>query len=211
MAYQDTGHCLCSGNSQRRVVNNPLKQDASGKYHMDFEDLERKIVKEKVELLLLCNPHNPVGRVWSREELERLGDICCRYQVIVVSDEIHADFVWKGRHHVFADLKEEWYRAMLSYVRENIRFVQEYLQNNIPDIRLVEPEGTYLLWMDFRALGLDNTELEKLIVRKAGLWLDGGVMFGEGGEGFERINVACPRRILEQALMQLKTAIQENK
>lgn len=260
--------------NHRQVVNSSLKQDETGKYHMDFEDLEEKIVKEKVTLLILCNPHNPVGRVWTREELERLGDICYRHHVIVVSDEIHADFVWKGRHQVFVNLKEEyreiavtctspsktfniaglqisnifipnaglrrsfrktlkatgqdeinvigltacmaayqhgeeWYQAMLSYVKDNIRFVQEYLQNNIPDIKLVEPEGTYLLWLDCRALGLNKDELENLMVYKAGLWLDRGAMFGESGEGFERINVACPRTILEQALTQLKVAIQD--
>lgn len=258
--------------NERQVVISPLKQDAVGKYHMDFEDLEEKIIKEQVTLMLLCNPHNPVGRVWTKEELECLGDICCRHHVIVVSDEIHADFIWKGRHQVFADLKEEykeiavtctspsktfniaglqisnifipdaglrrkfrkilkaagqdeinvmgltacmaayckgeeWYQAMLSYVRENIRFVQEYFQKNIPEIKLAQPEGTYLLWLDCRALGLDSRELEDLIVREAGLWLDRGAMFGEAGEGFQRINVACPRSILEQALTQLKVAI----
>lgn len=261
--------------NHRQVVNSSLKQDETGKYHMDFEDLEEKIVKENVALLILCNPHNPVGRVWTREELERLGDICYRHHVIVVSDEIHADFVWKGKHQIFVDLKEEyreivvtctspsktfniaglqisnifipnarlrrsfrkalkatgqdeinvigltacmaayqhgeeWYQAMLSYVRDNIRFVQEYLQNNIPDIKLVEPEGTYLLWLDCRVLGLNKDELENLMVHKAGLWLDRGAMFGESGEGFERINVACPRAILEQAFTQLKVAIQDS-
>lgn len=259
--------------NERQVVNSSLKQDETGKYYMDFKDLEEKIIKEKVTLMLLCNPHNPVGRVWTREELEHLGDICLRHHVIVVSDEIHADFIWKGRHQVFADLKEkykeitvtctspsktfniaglqisnifipdtglrrkfrkalkatgqdeinvmgltacmaayrkgeEWYQAMLSYVRENIRFVQEYLEKNIPEIKLVEPEGTYLLWLDCRALGLGSRELEDLVVHEAGLWLDRGAMFGESGEGFERLNAACPRSILEQALTQLKTAIQ---
>lgn len=260
--------------NDRRVVDSPLKQDGTGKYCMDYEDLEEKIVKEKVTLLLLCNPHNPVGRVWTREELECLGDICCRHQVIVVSDEIHADFIWKGRHQVFADLKEEykritvtctspsktfniaglqisnifisdaglrrsfrkslkatgqdeinvigltacmaayrkgeeWYQAMLAYVRENILFVREYLEKNIPGVKLVEPEGTYLLWLDCRELGLDSHELEDLIVHKAGLWLDRGAMFGKNGEGFERINIACPRSLLEQAFSQLKKAVQD--
>lgn len=262
--------------NDRQAAVSPLQQDATGKYRMDFEDIERKIVKEKVKLFLLCNPHNPVGRVWTREELECLGDLCCRYQVVVVSDEIHADFIWKGKHQVFADLKEEykkitvtctspsktfniaglqisnifisdaglrrkfrkalkatgqdeinvigltacmaayqngeeWYQAMLSYIRENISFVRRYLEKNIPEIKLVEPEGTYLLWLDCRKLDLDSHELENLIVHKAGLWLDRGAMFGEIGEGFERINVACPRGMLEKAFMQLKTAIRNYK
>lgn len=259
--------------NHRRLVNSPLKQDETGRYHMDFEDLEEKIAAERVALLILCNPHNPVGRVWTREELERLGDICYRHHVIVVSDEIHADFIWKGEHQVFANLKkeyreitvtctspsktfniaglqisnifipdaglrrsfrkalkatgqdeinaigltacmaayqkgEEWYQAMLSYVRKNIMFIREYLEKNIPEIKLVEPEGTYLLWLDCRELGLGSQELEHLMVYNAGLWLDRGAMFGETGEGFERINAACPRSILEQALAQLKAAIE---
>ena len=258
--------------NRRRVVNSSLKQDAAGKYYMDFRDLEEKIAAQKVKLLLLCNPHNPVGRVWSRQELECLGDICLKHRVIVVSDEIHADFVWKGRHQVFADIKkeykeisvtctspsktfnlaglqisnifipntglrrkfrdklkatgqdeinvlgltacmavyqngEEWYQAVTAYIKENILFVSKYLEQNIPQIKLVEPEGTYLLWLDCRELGLGSKELEELILHTAGLWLDRGAMFGEAGEGFERINVACPRSVLEQSLIQLQEAV----
>lgn len=258
--------------NHRRVVNSPLKQDETGKYCMDFKDLEEKLVAEKVKLLLLCNPHNPVGRVWTRQELECLGDICLRHQVVVVSDEIHADFVWKGKHQVFADVKkeyreitvtctspsktfnlaglqisnifipdtglrrkfrrelkvtgqneinvmgltacmavyqngEEWYRAVKSYIGENILFVRKYLEKNIPKVKLIEPEGTYLLWLDCRELGLGSEELEELILHTAGLWLDRGAMFGEAGEGFERMNVACPRSVLKQALEQLREAI----
>lgn len=256
----------------RRVVNSPLLEK-DGTYQMDFEDLEAKIVNEDVKLLLLCNPHNPVGRAWSREELIRLGDLCLKHNVFVVSDEIHADFVLSGKHNVFMTLKdeyrnititctspgktfnlaglqisniflpnavlrrkfraqinaagysqlntdgllaceaayghgEEWYQAMLAYLKDNIVFVREYLETNIPQVRLVEPEATYLLWLDFRSLQLSEEELENLIIKKAGLWLDRGSMFGEEGKGFERLNAACPRSTLKQALKQLAEAVE---
>lgn len=259
-------------NNGRRVVNNPLRQDETGRYHMDFSDLEDKIVKEEVKLMFLCNPHNPVGRVWTKEELCRLGDICYRHKVIVVSDEIHADFVFSGTHQVFMDLKEEykeitlictspsktfniaglqvsnifianpalkrafrkqikatgleelnaiglvacqaaykngeeWYQGMLSYIKGNITYLNEYLAEYLPKVKMIEPEGTYLVWLDFRELGLDGKELDELIIKKAGLWLNGGAIFGDEGEGFQRINVACPRSIIKQALEQLRQAI----
>lgn len=262
--------------NDRRIVDNTLIRDPDGKYHMDFADFEEKIVREKVKLFLLCNPHNPVGRVWNREELIRIGDICLSHGVIVASDEIHADFVFRGKHHVFADLKEEyrkiavictspsktfniaslqisnifvpdpglrkrlrrqvdaagysqpngaglaageaayrygeeWYQAMLSYVRENIAFTREFLEKRIPQIHMWEPEGTYLLWLDFRDLHLTEEETEELVVNKAGLWLDKGSMFGATGRGFQRINVACPRTLLEKALEHLEKAVQEVK
>lgn len=258
----------------RRIINNRLIQDESGKYQMDFGDLEEKIVQEKAKLLFLCNPHNPVGRVWSREELEKLGDICQKHQVIVVSDEIHEDFVYQGRHQVFANVKkeyqdftitctapsktfniaglqvsnifianpclkqkirkeinavgysqlnaaglaacqaayqkgEEWYQAMLAYVKENIAYTKQFVETRLPGVKMAEPEGTYLVWMDFRGLGLADSELEELIVKKAGLWLDSGSIFGDEGRGFQRVNVACPRKTLKLALTKLEKAIHQ--
>lgn len=258
----------------RRIINNRLIQDESGKYQMDFGDLEEKIVQEKAKLLFLCNPHNPVGRVWSREELEKLGDICQKHQVIVVSDEIHEDFVYQGRHQVFANVKkeyqdftitctapsktfniaglqvsnifianpclkqkirkeinavgysqlnaaglfacqaayqkgEEWYQAMLAYVKENIAYTKQFVETRLPGVKMAEPEGTYLVWMDFRGLGLADSELEELIVKKAGLWLDSGSIFGDEGRGFQRVNVACPRKTLKLALTKLEKAIRQ--
>ena len=258
----------------RRIINNRLIQDESGKYQMDFGDLEEKIVQEKAKLLFLCNPHNPVGRVWSREELEKLGDICQKHQVIVVSDEIHEDFVYQGRHQVFANVKkeyqdftitctapsktfniaglqvsnifianpclkqkirkeinaagysqlnaaglfacqaayqkgEEWYQAMLAYVKENIAYTKQFVETRLPGVKMAEPEGTYLVWMDFRGLGLADSELEELIVKRAGLWLDSGSIFGDEGRGFQRINVACPRKTLKLALTKLEKAIRQ--
>ena len=238
----------------------------------DFEDFERQIVEKRIRLFLLCSPHNPVSRVWTREELEKLGDICKKHGVIVVSDEIHADFVFEGKHQVFADLKpeykdftvictspgktfniaglqasnilipnealreafakqitaagysqisapgieaviaayaqgEEWYQEMKKYVGENITFLHEWMEEHIPQIKVTRTEGTYLVWMDFRGLGIAEENLKDFVENRAGLWLDGGKMFGESGSGFQRINVACPRKTLEKALTQLETAV----
>lgn len=257
----------------RRAVSSDLALGADGKYHMDFADFEQKIIAHRIRLFLLCNPHNPVSRVWTEEELIRVGEICQKYDVVVVSDEIHEDFVFGGgRHQVFANLREDfskisitctspgktfnlaglqisnifipnaglrgkfkkqiaaagysqlnalgltaceaayrrggpWYEAMMEYVEENISFLRDYLEKELPGIHMIEPEGTYLVWLDFRALGLSERELEELVVKRANLWLDSGAIFGGAGEGFERINVACPRKLLAKALEQLKGAI----
>ena len=256
----------------RELVNSPLKL-VNGHYEMDFDDLERKIVEHKVTLFLLCSPHNPVGRVWTEEELRRIGDICVKHGVIVVSDEIHSDFVWKGhKHTIFASLSEkyadisvtctapsktfnlaglqtsnifipnrelrhrfrkavdqagysqlntmglvacraayeeggEWLEQLKGYLQENLVFARDYIANNLPGIHLIEPEGTYLIWLDLRELGLTEAEREDLIVNKAKLWLDSGAIFGEDGEGFERINIACPRATLQEAFDRLAEAL----
>ncbi|MDU7338137.1 MAG: MalY/PatB family protein [Clostridium sp.] len=260
--------------NDRRLVKNSLVY-RDGEYSIDFADFEEKIQQEKVKLFLLCNPHNPVGRVWSEQELVQLGEICLRHGVTVVSDEIHADFAFSGnRHLVFASLRPEfaeititctaptktfnlaglqisnifvqnaelrrgfraemnragysqanvmgliacraayeggaeWLDKLKEYLVGNQNFVKEFLQEHIPDIHLVEPQGTYLLWLDCSGLGLDDDTLNKLILEKAGLWLDNGSMFGEEGEGFQRINIACPRSVLQKALEQLEKAIKE--
>ncbi|WP_024294369.1 MalY/PatB family protein [Lacrimispora indolis] len=258
--------------NDRIIVDNTLYLGEDGRYHIDFEDFERKAEQYHIKLFLLCNPHNPVGRVWTREELDRLGEICIRRDIIVVSDEIHQDFVFKGEHLVFADLSEElknrtitctspsktfnlaglqisnifianqqlrrrfrrqvgaagysqlntlgltaceaayrygedWHDQLMEYLRANISYVREFLKERIPAIQFIEPEGTYLVWLDFRELGLTEGEREDLIVKKAGLWLDSGAMFGPAGEGFERINIACPRSIVKQAMESLERAV----
>ena len=255
----------------RKIVENELYLGDDNRYHIDFEDFERQIVEKRIRLFLLCSPHNPVSRVWTREELEKLGDICKKHGVIVVSDEIHADFVFDGKHQVFADLKpeykdftvictspgktfniaglqasnilipnealreafakqitaagysqisapgieaviaayaqgEEWYQEMKKYVGENITFLHEWMEEYIPQIKVTRTEGTYLVWMDFRGLGIAEENLKDFVENRAGLWLDGGKMFGESGSGFQRINVACPRKTLEKALTQLESA-----
>lgn len=258
----------------RRLVSNTLYLGDDNRYYIDFEDFERKLVEEKIKLFILCSPHNPVGRVWTREELCRLGDLCVKHNVMVVSDEIHADFVFQGKHQVFANLQkeyepisiictapsktfnlaglvmsnifipdaelrrrfrgqmdaagvsqlgvmgltaceaayrhgEEWYQAMLKYVKDNIDFIGQYVEENLPDVRMVEHEGTYLVWLDFRGTGLDEKTLEHKMLHEAKLWLDGGTMFGEGGGGFQRVNAACPRKILKEALDRMKAAFIE--
>ncbi len=257
----------------RKLVSSDLRLGDDGKYHIDFTDFENQIVEHQVKLFLLCSPHNPVSRVWTKEELLALGEICEKHRVTVVSDEIHEDFVFGDRKHtVFASLKKEfaeftitctspaktfnlaglqvsnifipnealrrrfcgqiraagydqlntlaltaceaayrygdvWYEAMMDYLTGNIAYMKEYLERELPEVRMIDPEGTYLIWLDFGGLHLSDNELEKLIVEKAKLWLDAGTMFGPVGAGFERVNIACPRQTLEQALSQLKTAI----
>lgn len=257
----------------RVVVSSDLVLNSVGKYEIDFDDLEQKIKENQIKLFLLCSPHNPVGRVWTEEELKRIADICVRHEVIVISDEIHADFVYDGYKHTpllnvdariadycvtctspaktfnLAGLQisniiipnegvrkqfkkqvdaagysqantigivaceaayrygEEWYDALRQYLQENLDFVREYLKNNLPQIKLIEPEGTYLIWLDFSALGLSATALEDLVVNKAKLWLDSGAIFGKVGIGFQRINIATNRSVLKEALDRIREAI----
>lgn len=258
--------------NKRKLVVSELKCD-NGKYSIDFEDFERKIGENRVKAFILCSPHNPVGRVWTREELERMGDICLKHGVFVIADEIHADFTFDGyKHIIFPTVKKEfemtcavctspsktfnlaglqisniyihdskvrkkfedeldimgywepnifgvtachaayakggeWLDQLKKYLTENLDFVRRYLNENLPEIKLIEPEGTYLLWLDCRSLGLSNEQLQHLIEHKAKLWLDDGYIFGAGGSGFERINIACPRATLKIALDKLKSAI----
>ena len=244
-----------------------------GRYRMDFEDFERKVADNGVKLFLLCNPHNPVGRAWTRAELERVAEICERRGVIVASDEIHEDFARPGHEHVvYASVSEsaarscivctapsktfnlaglqtsnvfipdpglrkrfkaeyrsggldeasafglvaaqaayehgaDWLAQLKSYLEDNLTFVREFLGERLPELRLVEPESTYLLWIDCSALGLNDDELQHLIEDEAGLWLDMGTMFGEGGSGFVRVNITCPRSTLVQAFAALARAV----
>lgn len=260
--------------NDRVLINNPLVCQ-NGHYSMNLEDFETKIRENNVKVFVLCNPHNPVGRVWSRDELIGIGDICLKHNVIVVSDEIHADFTYPGFHHtVFANLKPgyaentitctapsktfnlaglqvsnifisnrelrhtfrkelystgycqlntlgliaceaayekgyPWLKELRVYLTENLDFVRSFLQRELPQISLIEPEGTYLLWLDFRELGMSEEELDRFILDEAKLWLDKGTMFGPEGVGFQRINIACPRATLEKAFTQLKHAIEQ--
>ena len=253
------------------VVNELCYQN--GTYDIDFADFEAKIRENNVKLFILCNPHNPIGRVWSREELVRMGDICLRHGVLVIADEIHQDFIYRShKHEVFVALNpayqditvtctapsktfnlaglqlsnlfipnpdlrkafkteyrrcgmseptlmgiaackaaydggEVWLEQLLDYLTGNLDFLRSYLQENLPAVRLVEPQGTYLVWLDFSALGMDDATLDDLISNKAKLWLDEGIMFGASGSGFQRVNIACPRSVLEQALLRLDAAL----
>ena len=254
--------------NHRRLVNNTLVLGGDGTYTIDYEDFEKKIIEENVKLFILCNPHNPVGRVWTREELERLGDICLKHGVFVVSDEIHADFVFERKHTVFSEVKEayrdismictspsktfniaglqisnifisnpekatafrrqvaaagysqvglpglvaceaayrhgdEWLEGVLAYIKANAEFTRAYLQEHLSRVKMTKLEGTYLVWLDFRDYGLTDKELDEKILNQAGLWLDSGAVFGKCGEVFQRINIACPRKTLHQALDRL--------
>ncbi len=258
----------------RRIVDNTLELKEGGKYHINFEDFEQKVKENHVKLFLLCSPHNPVGRVWTKEELKKIAAICRKYDVIVVSDEIHEDFVFNGKHQVFADLSEdaknrtitctapsktfnlaglqvsniwianpklrekfkkqiaaagysqlntlgltaceaayryggEWHAELLGYLKSNLNFLREFLQTRLPEVKLIEPEGTYLVWLDFGSLGLTEEQREELLTKKAGIWLDSGAIFGAAGEGFERINIACPRSILKDALERIERAVRQ--
>ena len=259
--------------NDREVVNAPLAL-VNGHYEIDFADLEQKLANPKVKLMFLCSPHNPVGRVWTKEELLKVGDLCLKYNVITVSDEIHSDFVWDDNVHTpFATLGEEykqnciictapsktfnlaglqvsnifipnqklrrafrkqidaagysqlntlglvacqaaytygeeWLTQVKAYIRSNITFVDDYLKQNLPQIKMLPIEGTYLVWLDCSALGMTADEREQWLWHEAKLWLDGGGIFGKEGEAFERINVACPRATLLQGLEQLKAAVE---
>lgn len=262
--------------NDRQLVVNPLILK-NGRYEMDFADMERKIADNRVKMLLLCSPHNPVGRVWTKEELLRVGEICQKYGVLVVSDEIHADFTYAGHtHRVFASVKSEfadftitctapsktfnlaglqnsnifipnrqlrhaykkelsacgcggtncmgmaacqaayeagadWLEQLKQYLAGNLAYIRQFLREKLPEIALIEPEGTYLVWLDLRKLGLTEQQQRQLIVQDAKLWLDTGTLFGQGGEGFERINIACPRATIEQAMQRLERAVHKTR
>jgi cystathionine beta-lyase len=253
----------------RKIIENPLVL-RDGRYEIDFDDFERKIKENAVKMFILCSPHNPVGRVWTLNELTKLRDICDKNGVLVVADEIHCDFVRKGfRHTCFGKLSKtcvvatapsktfnlaglhaaniiikspglrakfkaeiekvglsqlnvigltacesayknggKWLSELLDVLEDNINTVDSYLKENIPKVKLIAPEGTYLLWLDFREYHLTQESLQRKIEDSARLWLDSGTMFGKGGEGFFRINIACPKATLTEALKRLSEAFQ---
>lgn len=259
-------------NAGRTLINNQLHYE-DGRYTIDFDDMERKIVENNVKVLLFCNPHNPVGRVWTKEELEKVGDLCLKYDVVLMDDEIHADFVYPGHTFTsflaldekyrknlvlftspsktfniagfqpsniiavndelrakFRTAKDEsgysnaslmglvavkavynkgdqWARELMDYITGNMEYMRDFVKENFPKATFVEPEGTYLTWVDFSGYGFTDEELDHLIVDEAKLWLDGGAIFGPETAQFERFNIACPRSTVEQAMNQLKAAI----
>lgn len=258
----------------RVVVENPLIEDGDS-YRIDFEDLERKAKDPKNKLILLCSPHNPVGRVWTREELERIGRICIDNDVLIISDEIHFDLIMPGYHHtVFSTISEEfnqhcvvctapsktfnlagmqtsnimianeeirkkfidqvescgmyianilgyeacriaytdcdaWLKELLEVIVRNKEYIEQFVARHLPQVKVKRLEGTYLLWLDFRAYGLSAKELEHFMKMDAQLFFDDGYMFGQSSEGFERINMACPTWVIEQAMDRLLAAMKE--
>ena len=257
--------------NKRTLVENPLVLK-DGHYEMDLEDLEQKVLDEHVKLMILCNPHNPVGRVWTREELTALADICLRHHVYVISDEIHGDFVWRGHEQTpYASISEEaclhsmmctapsktfnlagmatsnlfipdpemrrkfrselldvgqenmnrlglfacraayegggeWLDQLIGYLAGNLALVRDFCKNRVPQIQLVEPEGTYLAWLDCRELGMTDDELMAFFSDEAKVWLDPGTHSGEQGSGFMRFNLGSSRSVIAQALDQIEAA-----
>ena len=261
--------------NKRVIVSNDLVLGNDNRYHIDFEDFEKKIVENNIKLFFLCNPQNPTGRVFTKEELTKLGDICLKHEVLVVSDEIHNDFALYGEHTVFAKVKkefednciictsasktfnlasmlmsnifipnqkirrafkkqidaagisqlsilgivatrtayekgEEWYENVISYIKENIAYLKKYTEENLPGVKVIDGEGTFLPWLDFRGTGLSSEEIDKRIIYDAKLWLDSGRIFGKVGDGFQRINVATPRSILEECLRRIRKYVVDN-
>ena len=262
--------------NHRHVVKHILKTDKNNRFYADFEEMERQIETEQVKLLILCTPHNPGGRIWTREELQKIAEICLRHQVLVFADEIHHDFILPG--HTFtewASISEEmnqnsiigtapsktfniaglglsnifipnpklrkkfvqelhrscidannvialdackaaytfgetWLEELLVYLQGNVDFVRSFLKEHLPHAKMMEPDGTYLLWIDFSSMALSanmtHAEFEKFLLEKAGVWMNNGTMFGDGGCGCFRMNIGCPRSVLEQALKQIKEA-----
>lgn len=257
--------------NKRKILTNQLVNN-KGHYEIDFDDLENKI-DNTTKILFLCNPHNPVGRVWKEDELKRIGDICTKNNIIIMSDEIHADVIYKPNKHIpiaamssefmqntitaFAPSKtfniaglaasilvipnkklyskmnsvisklhlgmgnlfgvealeiaydqgEDWLENMLKYLYDNILFVKQYLKSNIRNIDFCFPESTYLLWLNCEKLGLDKKQLKDFFIREARVGFNDGPSFGDGGEGFQRMNIGCPRPLIKEALIRIERAI----
>ena len=254
----------------RTVVENQLVEK-DGKWTVDWEDFEAKL--PQVSMFLLCSPHNPLGIVWTREELTRMTDLCRKYGVLMVSDEIHSDLIFHGKTHiptaslseqvaseviscisgtktfnlaglqasttVFPNMRmkelydkawmnmdihrnnafsltameaafnegEEWLDQLLEYIDGNFNFIRDYCAAHIPQIKPNLPDATYLVWLDCRDLGMTNEELRRFMIEKAGLGLNEGWSFGRSLNGFMRLNAACSRKVLEQAMKQLEEAV----
>ncbi len=259
-----------------QIVTNSLVFSGN-RYGMDFGDLEAIAADPQVKLAIFCNPHNPVGRVWTRSEILQFGEICMRNQVQVISDEIHADLIYPGiKFHPYASLNQnflensitctapsktfnlaglqtsniiipdlklrrsfkkvitanglfgvnplgmaacraayekgtEWLENLIAYLQENLDTLMNFFVKEIPEIRVIPPEGTYLVWLDCRSLGLENQQLNDLFLKQARVYLDDGALFGPEGDGFQRINIACPRSLLMEALERIAAAVKNSK
>jgi cysteine-S-conjugate beta-lyase len=270
--YHPFAHSINS--LERKLINNALVYKDE-QYIIDYDDFEKQIIDNSVKLFILCSPHNPVGRVWAKDELTKMADICIKHNVLIVSDEIHMDFVFKPyHHHVLVDLNQNYgdhvitltapsktfnlaglklsntiilnqklkkkvdkvydelsvhaghsfgliatqaaydygdayVDEMVDYLHKNLMFMDEFFKENCPKIKIIQPQGLYLVWVDFRELGMKDRELKSFLLTKAKLWLNDGVIFGREGSGFQRINIATPRATIEKALNQLLSALKE--
>jgi aminotransferase/cystathionine beta-lyase len=260
--------------NERKLVSNSLVNNGD-RYVIDYDDLEKKAKDPSNKVLLFCSPHNPVGRVWEREELEKVADICLQNDVLIISDEIHFDLIMPGhKHTVMAKLSkevedniimctapsktfnlagmqtsniiipnekireeylkevtsnghftlgilgfkaceiaytkcEEWLDQLNELIYHNHLVLKEYLSENIPEIKVFDLEGTYLQWMDFNALGLDKDKLEEVMHMKAEVFFDEGYVFGEDGNGYERMNIACPTKVMLEGLERIKNTLKD--
>lgn len=266
-------------NSGCKIVNNGLKID-NNRYEIDYKGLEEKFHSKsrsfqeagRIKTIIFCNPHNPVGRLWKRDEIIKMGEIVINNGAVVISDEIHCEILFKDQKHTpFASISkkfeensivcmspsktfnlaglevstiiipnkklrdnfintrsgivpnpnlfgytaleaayrhgDEWLEQVLDYLQENLDCLKLYIENRIPDIKVIDPEGTYLIWLDFRDLGMDNQTLSNFMKREAKVGLEDGFIFGESGSGFMRMNIACPRSILAEALKRIENAV----
>ena len=262
---------------KRTLVTNELIKDENGYYTIDFEDLEKKLSDEKVTLMILCNPHNPVGRVWKKEELQKIGDLCVKYNVRILADEIWRDLVLPGYTHTpiaslsreienititcfsptktfniaglqasFAvfpreeewkafdnelgemDIKrnnpfslvgfeaaynhgEEWLSELLVHLEGNAQYVADFVKERLPEIKTVKPEGTYLMWLDFNGLNITPEEITDMLIKDAKVAMNDGASFGANGKGFVRMNIACPRYMVEDAMARIEKAVKNLK
>ena len=259
--------------NERELVVNSLVKDETGYYTIDFEDFEKKVSDEKVTLFIMCSPHNPVGRVWKREELQKMSELCLKYNVRVIADEIWRDIVMPGYKHIpvaslskevehntitcfsptktfniaglqasFATLPreeewkmldeelgrldvkrnspfslvgfeaaytkgEEWLEELLIHLDGNMDYVVNFVKERIPEVKVRKSEGTYLMWLDFSGLGMTKEELSMFMQKEAKIALDDGFWFGENGAGFERMNIACPRYMVEEGMNRIENAV----
>ena len=259
--------------NNRTLVTNELVRDENGYYTMNFDDLEEKLSDEKVTLFILCSPHNPVGRVWKKEELAKVGELCLKYNVRIIADEIWRDIIMPGVVHTpmasiskeieditvtcfsptktfniaglqasFAtfprkeelerfdrelgilDIKrnnpfslvafetaytkcDEWLNQLNEFLSSNMDYAIDFIKNRIPEVKICKAEGTYLLWLDFSSLGFTKEELSEFMKREAKVAMDDGYWFGDNGIGYERMNIACPRYMLEEGLTRIEKAV----
>ena len=259
--------------NERILIDSPLKKDINGYYHIDFIDMESKLAANNIKLFIFCSPHNPVGRVWTREELEKTCELCLKYNVKIISDEIWRDLVLPGNVHIplaslsknsekntitcfsptktfniaglqssfvtfpvkkewenfdkelsLLDIKRnnpfslvafeaaytkctDWLEELLIHLDGNIEYVSNFLKEKLPEVKLVKPEATYLLWLDFSSLNFSKEELSKLMQIEGKIALDDGFWFGENGSGYERMNIATPRYMVEEGMKRIEKAV----